>query len=220
MRDLIRDSGDGHAQEQRKDNDHPSIDTSHDHQDHTEQPPNSLFSLPPELREQIYQLVVLQVSVCVPSPNEYSGHSGEILAIQPAICSVNRQLRRETLGMFYSANLFIAFLLLDGFTVAKRWIDAIGDMNVALLRQMRFVGCTKVAFGHMMIRKQVSVTLDLQQGTMENVKHRGQRESVTRDVDELKETFKEMVKLRQGRPFDGEALKALLGNFEDVCISY
>ena len=110
-----------------------------------------LLALPAELREQIYGLIVAKPLNTITMLSNYDCFSSsEVSALQPAISHVCRQLRHETLATFYGRNVFLAEVS-DGLDLrtALRWLNKIGEINVARLRHLVLCGWTRVPFGHM-----------------------------------------------------------------------
>ncbi|KAK5686526.1 hypothetical protein LTS10_002646 [Elasticomyces elasticus] len=74
----------------------------------------TLFGLPPELRDRIWELVIIdpcpiQAHRLLESDDDWLGHfpnSERILPQQPAITHVNHQTREEALPIFYGQNIF------------------------------------------------------------------------------------------------------------------
>lgn len=118
----------------------------------TASPPaaTSLLALPPEIRQQIYDLVVInrpehmdrrhQINI-IPS---YTAAQHSIQQ-QPALSCVCRTLRREVLPFYYAKNTFM--ISLDGVTVRKqgrtilnsdayflKWLRAIGQRRCEDIR--------------------------------------------------------------------------------------
>lgn len=98
-----------------------------------------LLSLSPELRNFIYSLVIPNnetIYVVAGRKQKYGGPDTSALSLT-AVC---RQLRAETLSLFYGANEFnITLLNSSGLATATRWILHEGE-NMALLRHIRFCG--------------------------------------------------------------------------------
>ncbi|KAK4574877.1 hypothetical protein LTR86_001719 [Recurvomyces mirabilis] len=92
--------------------------------------PPTLVTLPPELRNRIYELVlpVGQVIDILPAYNE--AHQS------PPITCVNRQLRRETLPIYYGNNTFQSSIgYPPGNMVA--WISSLSDLAVISMQCVR-----------------------------------------------------------------------------------
>ena len=56
---------------------------------------DGLLGLPPEIREQIYELVVVKDCNTITMLSNHDCHRSEISASQPVLSRVNRQLRDE-----------------------------------------------------------------------------------------------------------------------------
>ncbi|KAK4904195.1 hypothetical protein LTR66_017933 [Elasticomyces elasticus] len=84
-----------------------------------------LFSLPPELRNRIYQYGLrdqLSIGAC--------WH-------QPPITRVNRQMREESLSLFYATTAFVAHQKTD----IAGWLHAIGETNASRIRRIIWYDC-------------------------------------------------------------------------------
>ena len=111
-----------------------------------------LLSLPTELRNQIYRLVVVvdednvggvarDTAICI-SPIPYRSHVCDLTdwRYQPALTRVSRQVRAESLPVYYGENEFVAFAW---FRTGKRfpvggpdleaWLRGMGSANMKLL---------------------------------------------------------------------------------------
>ena len=99
-----------------------------------------LLSLPTELRNQIYRLVVVvdednvggvarDTAICI-SPIPYRSHVCDLTdwRYQPALTRVSRQVRAESLPVYYGENEFVAFAW---FRTGKRFPDGGPDLDVA-----------------------------------------------------------------------------------------
>lgn len=104
----------------------------------------SLLTLPMELREEIYQLVLVEPTTAL---RVVANPSYEHAAVQPALCRVSRQLRFETLPIFYSTNTF-TMMLLDSRNVriASRWLR-LNQAHVPFLRKLQLRGYCDIAEG-------------------------------------------------------------------------
>ena len=94
-------------------------------------PMSRILALPAELRNRIYTYVVA-------SPESLLLYSHWVgVDKQPAVSSVCRQVRNETLGLYYSLNTFQLHIHpnLD-VNVFTRWIDAIGPHNARNLQRI------------------------------------------------------------------------------------
>ena len=130
---------------------------------------SSFMSLSPELRNRVYDLVMIpnkdgaggvehSRAICVQQAVVYVYDSdetdddneriyGEVVKRwrnQPAITRVSRQVRAETLPMYYGLNEFIAYNWdpenegtweFGGFFSAHRWLSRMGRANAALIKQ-------------------------------------------------------------------------------------
>ncbi|KAF2765570.1 hypothetical protein EJ03DRAFT_250063, partial [Teratosphaeria nubilosa] len=93
--------------------------------------PQGFLGLPIEIRDHIYELVVVRQQTTITMLSNFDCHRSEVSACQPAISMVNHQFRAETLPIFYSMNLFLAEVSdRTDLMIASRWLEAIGDDNV------------------------------------------------------------------------------------------
>lgn len=187
-------------------------------------PANRLLDLPPELRDLIYEYIVLKPKNTITMLPNFNCFASEVSAAQPALIRVNKQLRSEALPMFYNGNVFLAEVsdTIDLHT-AKRWLTSIGEHNIRHLRRLALCGWTKIAFGHMTCRLWIRMLFDLKDGTLEIEgtetevdKHR----HVVKDVKELKLAYERLVEARKGQGFDVESLEILMESFHRLCTSY
>lgn len=86
-----------------------------------------LLSLPPELRNRIYEYVVTSED-CLLIPS-ICKHRDLPSAEQPGLTRVNRQLRKESLAMFYTQNIFTAHIHRCDFGFLIDWMNSIGVDN-------------------------------------------------------------------------------------------
>ncbi|KXL49496.1 hypothetical protein M433DRAFT_158677 [Acidomyces richmondensis BFW] len=183
-----------------------------------------LMNLPAELREQIYLLLVVKPQNTVTMLSNYNCYRSEVSACQPTISFVSRQLRKETLPLFYGNNLFMAEITqIVDLEIAKRWLNAIGDENVKSLRRLAICGWTRIPFGHMVSKRWVRIVLDLKNGTIEvegTGSEAGQYSSTIAAIEQLKASFLKMVESRDGLNFDVESLETFLDGFHGLCAVY
>ena len=184
---------------------------------------SGLLKLPPELRDEIYSYLMLKQKTTITMLPHYTSFQSPVSAAQPALCCVNKQIRAETLPIFYSSNLFLAEVSDDAdLEIAKNWLAAIGDDNVRSVRRLALCGWTSVKFGHMVCRLWIRVVLDLKEGTLEiegNEAKVDQSSHVVKDAKELKEAFRQMVEAGGEDGFDGEALGRLMDGFHALCMT-
>jgi hypothetical protein len=110
--------------------------------------PIGLFSLPREVRDIIWEDVVTDDWTPRIILQRYDHCRDEYRPHQPAMCRVSRQIRSETLPLFYSRTLFrvhfstigIAqrFLNIKQFHATKNWLEAIGERNLQSLQILEF----------------------------------------------------------------------------------
>ncbi|KAK5120899.1 hypothetical protein LTR85_005966 [Meristemomyces frigidus] len=120
----------------------------------------SFMSLSPELRNRIYELVVKPRKIgdggvdgeraicvqdaCIENYDDVGDDLdyGNLTAWrkQPAITKVSRQVRAETLPMYYGGNLLVAYLDVsldiddNPLSTARHWLERIGKANAALIK--------------------------------------------------------------------------------------
>ncbi len=101
-------------------------------------PPSGLLALPRELRDVIWTSAVSYPVVAVtPNMQQRTGSTMQGSAIQPGLCRVNRQLREESLSLFYENNTFaLDFGWHEHTATIKRWLSAIGNHNIRLLHSL------------------------------------------------------------------------------------
>ncbi|KAK4996596.1 hypothetical protein LTR66_003824 [Elasticomyces elasticus] len=102
------------------------------------------FDLPTELRCRIYQCTVLEREpIPIPVPLElwplYEGSFGTHME-QPAIARTNRQLRQESLPIYYGCNTFSGQCVARGAEFPfESWFQTIGEENRKLIRHVQVV---------------------------------------------------------------------------------
>ncbi|KAK5682238.1 hypothetical protein LTS10_005364 [Elasticomyces elasticus] len=99
----------------------------------------SLLTIPPELRTRIWELA-LNIADTPPMIHQDSANKNDTLkvrkykfddqAVQPPLTKINRQVRAETLPMFYGRNTFEL-----GYSLGRRWLGCIGE-NATHLRSL------------------------------------------------------------------------------------
>ncbi|KAK5721181.1 hypothetical protein LTR17_014822 [Elasticomyces elasticus] len=104
--------------------------------------------LPAEIRKRIFEYAVSsftqykdKATIELQGIHSYGGFY-EWTAAQPAITRVSRQVRADTLAMFYGTNHFIVeFRYVQSVTLAKvedhkasQWLEAIGPQNAAAIK--------------------------------------------------------------------------------------
>lgn len=183
--------------------------------------PKGFLDLPRELRDEIYEYLVVKPTNTITMLENHNCFQNEISAAQPAISRVNRQIRLESLPMFYKRNVFMAELSnFYDLSIAKNWLEAIGNFNATCLRRLALCGWTKVAFGHQKCRLWIRCQFDLKQGTLEvegnEVTVDGSRH-IFKDVEPCREAFRAMVEAREGVNFDVYGLSRLMEGFHGLC---
>ena len=95
------------------------------------------IELPAELRNRIYEFAVIEsdpidliVCCCKHCPHM-------AIVVQPAVTRASRQLREESLPIFYGQNLFLGQAY-EGYVPAKmiRWLRAIGAQNRSHIKNL------------------------------------------------------------------------------------
>jgi len=182
------------------------------------------LGLPPEIREQIYELLVVKPTNTITMLSNHNIFKSEVSACQPALCWVNSQIRHEALATFYSNNLFLAEVSdRTDLATAKHWLRAIGDANVGCLRRLALCGWTRAPFGHMVMKRWVKVVLDLKEGTIDfegDAAEAQRHPHIARSIERLKEAYKEMVQARNGGRFEVASVSSLMDGFHGMCVAY
>ncbi|KAK4950757.1 hypothetical protein LTR10_010750 [Elasticomyces elasticus] len=98
--------------------------------------PPHLLTIPPELRTRIWELA-LEITDTPPVIRRDSANKDETLkvrsynvddqAVQPSLTKTNRQVRVETLPMFYGRNTFEV-----GYGLGSKWLNCIGKNGIHL----------------------------------------------------------------------------------------
>lgn len=103
-------------------------------------PQNSLLlSLPPELRNTIYTLVLVSEEPILVDPNTDTTETGDryepdnVVIMEPALLRTCRSTRSEASQLYYSNNVFCSI----NYSKLFRWIEGIGVEKRALLRDIR-----------------------------------------------------------------------------------
>ena len=84
------------------------------------------LELPAEIRNEIYTLTLIH-------PSSVFVHPSPPYILEAALLAVNRQVRSETLGLWYSDNTFA----IDGSNPAVRFLRALSDQKLRALRTLR-----------------------------------------------------------------------------------
>ncbi|KAK4944700.1 hypothetical protein LTR10_015870 [Elasticomyces elasticus] len=103
------------------------------------------MDLPPELRNRIHEYTVSYYDTLnLPELPAAAINLVYELPLQPMITRVSRQLRKETLSMFYATNRFFLNLdqvpdreLMAGTFIASKWLRAIGATNAEHIKFFR-----------------------------------------------------------------------------------
>lgn len=183
--------------------------------------PKGFLDLPRELRDEIFEYIIVKPTNTITMLENHNCFQNEVSAAQPAISRVNKQIRAESLPMFYKRNLFLAELtnFMDLLT-AKNWLEAIGNLNAGHLRRLALRGWTKVAFGRQKCRLWISCELNLKDGTLEvegNEAKVDEHRHIFKDMDGMREAYRAMIDAREGRNFDVYSLGRLLDGFHALC---
>ncbi|KAK5705570.1 hypothetical protein LTR97_002689 [Elasticomyces elasticus] len=118
--------------------------------------PLQLMDLPPEIRNRIFEHVVSSHNVCSDASTTIDlqglwrrGAPYKYAAAQPAITRVSRQLRKDTLEMFYNVNQFVIELTglytwdlaSVGDCKASQWLEAVGRQHAAAMKNITVKYC-------------------------------------------------------------------------------
>ena len=128
------------------------------HEEPARNPSINFFSLPAELRNQIYELVVVNsehkpIEIKHKTEHDVDGTNDE--RHQPSLSRVCRQLHNEVLPIYYGKNSFVSpldtlfmsaiscanhdlFQQRDQFTFL-RWLSAIGDANISCMTDVKAI---------------------------------------------------------------------------------
>ncbi|KAK5721187.1 hypothetical protein LTR17_014828 [Elasticomyces elasticus] len=131
------------------------------------------MDLPPELRNRIHEYTVQSHERCWEETTDiHICYDFQIFAaLQPAITKVSRQLRRETLAMFYATNSFVVELdrlNTDEQTTGKfpaiSWLGTIGAVNRAHIKNftIRYIpGSLRVPLEQLLSETDLSLVADI-----------------------------------------------------------
>lgn len=95
-------------------------------------PDSPLLRLPAELRNRIYHLSVVEESPIKAYYAPFNRHMDHVTFFEPAVSGSNRQLREETLPIFYGENIFH---VRDDEQMSKL-LHALGSDRVGMLRRL------------------------------------------------------------------------------------
>lgn len=128
------------------------------HDEPVTSPSINFFSVPAELRNQIYELVVVNsehipIEIKLKAEHDVDGTNDERL--QPSLSRVCRQLHNEVLPIYYGKNSFVSpldTLLMSAISCANhelfqqrdqftflRWLSAIGDVNISCITDVKAI---------------------------------------------------------------------------------
>ncbi|KAK5113476.1 hypothetical protein LTR62_003345 [Meristemomyces frigidus] len=163
------------------------------------------FSLPPELREEIYLLVLQKPHNTITMLANHTSYKSEISAAQPSLTKVCKQLRHETLPVYYNANVFLADVSeADDVATAQRWLRAIGDERVKELLDLKHC-----RIGH--TGDQGSTTMTATEA--DALVH----PRVAEASRKMREMFVDHFGALNCRKFTAEDLSAILSRFHNLC---
>lgn len=117
------------------------------------QPWSRLLSLPAELRIEIFTYAVHPSKNTTPFSDKSTDRGiivGTQASLHPPIALTCRQLRHETLPIFYSTNTFIFFI--DTFTSLRKaqiWLSHLTDKFCAQLQNILFLGFDRLPLLHL-----------------------------------------------------------------------
>lgn len=180
-----------------------------------------LLDLPEELRDEIFSHILLKPQNTITMLSNSHCFRSEVSAAQPTISQVCKQLRMETLPVFYGSNRFLAELgEAEDLETARNWLATIGDSNVRYLRHLVLSGWTRRA--HDEQGRQVGnyhyvrLVFDLREGKLrveeqENLARCAP--GVRRWIDGLKDSFRRMVGAKGGETFTAGGVRRLMEEF-------
>lgn len=108
------------------------------------EPQLGLFKLPAELREAIFKLVVISKDPFCTHRLDERNKSWLQIACPPAITRVSRQIRSESLPLYYSCNRFKIRTEGPKFHEASEWLECIGKHVNALRHLMFDIRCDRI----------------------------------------------------------------------------
>jgi len=182
----------------------------------------ALLDLPFELREAIYEYLVVKPANTITMLENHNCFQNEVSAAQPAITRVNRQIRAEALPLFYKSNVFLAELSekLD-LDIAKRWLIAIGNSNVVHLRRLVLCGWSQVIYQGRPSRLWIRCLFDLKDGTLtidgNHVVVNGKK-YISKDMSMMQQAFQFMIEYLDGGAWNELALRYFLEGFHEHCM--
>lgn len=83
-----------------------------------------LLTLPAEIRNRIYEFALINIDPLATAPQSNIIHASSS-AIQPGLTRSCRQVRNETLKMFYTCNTFLLYCDLPHTAKSTRWVASI-----------------------------------------------------------------------------------------------
>ena len=184
----------------------------------------TLVDLPKELRDEIFSHLLLKPQNTITMLSNSHCFRSEISAAQPTISRVCKQLRAETLPIFYSSNRFLAELGdPEDLATAKNWLLAIGDENVRHLRHLVLSGWTRRARNEQGslsgMYRYVRLVFDLREGKLRLEEQQDLEKcapQVLRWVEGLKQCFREMVEAKGKERFTAGEVRRLMEEFHRV----
>lgn len=190
-----------------------------------------LLELPKELRDHIFSYILIKPQNTITMLSNSHCFQSEVSASQPTISKVNKQLRAETLPIFYSSNTFLAELSdPEDLTTAKNWLAALGDRNIRHLRHLILSGWTNIEHHEPGMQttwryRYVRMVFDLREGVLELEKERWAESQMSPMpcamwwIDELMHSFREMMAAKGKDRFTAEDLRGLMEGFHGFCAS-
>ena len=116
---------------------------------------SGFFTLSPELRNFIYEMLIIQHDEAMRVIAKRNDINAGIPPSPPALTQVCHYIRSETLPIFYGVNMFnLTILSENNLRMAKQWLREVCDTNIPLLRHIRLRG-------HFPKRDNVSYTYEL-----------------------------------------------------------
>lgn len=183
-----------------------------------------LLDLPKELRDAIFSHILLKPQNTITMLSNSHCFRSEVSAAQPTISQVSRQLRAETLPVFYGSNRFLAELGdPEDLDTAKNWLGAIGDQNVRFLRHLVLSGWTRKARnqdGNLSgMYRYVRLVFDLREGRLRVGEEQDLEKcapGTLRWIDQLKQSFQAIVEAKGGERFRAVEVRRLMEEFHRV----
>ena len=184
-----------------------------------------LLELPREIRDEILSYVLQRSLIMVTMPRTPPFFWAECCATQPELCFATKQLRTESLSIFYSTNDFLIDPHFDSaLLTANNWLAAIGQHNLQhlqhlVLRQLVCVSREQKMSGY----RDVRVVFNLWLGTARFAEEwvvEWESRGLVFGLEAWMHRFRQNFEFRSGMPFTAEDLRELVREFRDICAEH